>query len=150
MTTIDFPANPAVDDQVTIGDRTWVWTGIAWESVASVTVPGPVGPTGPQGLQGDLSNLNAVSPITFDGIDTLGFAGIAVDDLTDVTSPSPSNGDTLRWNGTAWVNSELNLDSLTDIQISGTPIVGDTIVYDGTAWVNASTDLTPTFMMMGA
>lgn len=28
-----------------------------------------------------------------------------LDDLSDVTAPSPSNGDVLQYNGSAWVNS---------------------------------------------
>lgn len=32
-----------------------------------------------------------------------------LDDLTDVTAPSPSSGDFLKWNGTAWVNDAIDL-----------------------------------------
>jgi hypothetical protein len=32
-----------------------------------------------------------------------------LDNISDVTAPSPSSGDFLKWNGTAWVNDEINL-----------------------------------------
>jgi hypothetical protein len=32
-----------------------------------------------------------------------------LDDLSNVTAPSPSNGDFLKWNGTAWVNDSIDL-----------------------------------------
>jgi hypothetical protein len=32
-----------------------------------------------------------------------------LDDLANVTVPSPSNGDFLKWNGTAWVNDSIDL-----------------------------------------
>ncbi len=32
-----------------------------------------------------------------------------LDNLSDVTAPSPSSGDFLKWNGTAWTNDEINL-----------------------------------------
>jgi len=45
-----------------------------------------------------------------------GAATSSLDSLTDVTAPSPSSGDFLKWNGTAWVNDPINL---------GTDTVGD-------------------------
>jgi hypothetical protein len=41
---------------------------------------------------------------------------VVLDDINDVTAPSPSSGDFLKWNGTAWVNDPINL---------GTDTVGD-------------------------
>jgi hypothetical protein len=43
---------------------------------------------------------------------------VALDDIGDVTAPSPTSGDFLKWNGTAWVNDAINL---------GTDTVGDYI-----------------------
>jgi hypothetical protein len=34
---------------------------------------------------------------------------VALDGLTDVTAPSPSSGDFLKWNGSAWVNDAIDL-----------------------------------------
>ena len=38
-----------------------------------------------------------------------GGGATTLDGLTDVTAPSPSNGDFLKWNGTAWVNDAIDL-----------------------------------------
>ena len=35
----------------------------------------------------------------------------ALDDLADVTTPAPTTGDVLKWNGTAWVNSTVDFSS---------------------------------------
>ena len=45
----------------------------------------------------------------YDGEKWIAANGIALDGLTDVTVPSPSSGDFLKWNGTAWVNDQINL-----------------------------------------
>jgi hypothetical protein len=57
MTSINFPDTPAVNDIYTVGIRSWIWTGVVWESVAA---PGPVGPTGPQG--DSISNIDGGIP----------------------------------------------------------------------------------------
>ena len=52
---IDFPDTPEVNDEFTVGDRTWRWNGTVWISPIQgpVTGPtGPIGPTGPTGAQG--------------------------------------------------------------------------------------------------
>ena len=46
MSAIDFPNSPSVNQTYTVGNRSWIWTGSVWESVA---IPGPTGPTGPDG-----------------------------------------------------------------------------------------------------
>jgi hypothetical protein len=186
MPSIDFPNNPTVNQEFTSGNRTWIWTGTAWDSKGTIQAPGPANelsvgtvttvvdgndaevtitgespeqtinfviPAGPQGPPGNLTNLQATSPILYNsGTSTLSFAGITLDDVTNVSAASPSTGDTIYWNGTAWVNSPLSLDGLTDVQLSGSPIVGDIMMYDGTKWVNTQPDapLPTTFMMMGA
>lgn len=35
MATLNFPPNPNVGDQYTIGNNTWVWNGVAWVKFAS-------------------------------------------------------------------------------------------------------------------
>ncbi len=47
---IDFPNSPALNEEFTVGDRTWKWNGTVWKAV--VTPSGSQGPTGPQGIQG--------------------------------------------------------------------------------------------------
>jgi hypothetical protein len=61
-------------------------------AVAGLEV-GPQGETGPEGPQGPPGSIDSA----------------VLDDLSNVTAPSPSNGDFLKWNGTAWVNDSIDL-----------------------------------------
>jgi hypothetical protein len=58
---------------------------------------------------------------------------VVLDDINDVTAPTPSSGDFLKWNGTAWVNDPINL---------GTDTVGN-YVSSVTAGTGISVDFTP-------
>lgn len=49
---IDFPDTPAVDEQFTVGETTWYWTGAVWRLLISEGVQGDLGPTGPTGPAG--------------------------------------------------------------------------------------------------
>lgn len=77
-----------------------------------------------------------------------GGGATTIDQLTDVTITSPSVGQVLKYNGTAWVNGTdntgggggggaTNLDELTDVVISA-PTATHVLKYNGTAWVNAA------------
>lgn len=88
-------------------------------------------------------------------------------DLADVGSNIPGSGNVLSWNGTAWVptdlgssvsqivagtnvsispgggtgvvtiNASMNLDALTDVQVTA-PSNDQVLKYDGTRWINAA------------
>lgn len=62
-----------------------------------------------------------------------------LDDLNDVTAPSPSVGDFLKWNGTAWVNDVVSLtadlDDLGDVVVTSASI-GQVLEHNGTNFVN--------------
>lgn len=45
----------------------------------------------------------------YDGEKWIAANGITLDGLTDVTAPTPSSGDFLKWNGSAWVNDAIDL-----------------------------------------
>jgi hypothetical protein len=47
----------------------------------------------------------------YDGEKWVAANGIALDGLSDVTAPTPTSGDFLKWNGTAWVNDPINLST---------------------------------------
>jgi len=66
---IDFPNSPEVDDLFTVGDRTWKWTGVAWESTLTTAV-GPTGDTGPSGV------IAVNEPITNSGTSTSANLGL--------------------------------------------------------------------------
>jgi hypothetical protein len=72
MTTLNFPDSPEINDIYSLSDRSWRWTGVAWESVAGLGPTGPEGPQGDQGIQGEIGEtgetgvVDAISPILYD------------------------------------------------------------------------------------
>lgn len=65
-----------------------------------------------------------------------------LNDLNDVTITSPTSGQVLKWNGTAWINDTgggaINaLDDITDVTITSAAS-GDILKWTGSAWVNDS------------
>ena len=69
--------------------------------------------------------------------------GIAIDstlsqlnDLGNVTVPSPTSGDVLKWNGSAWVNTApTDASVLNDLtNVNAIPKVGDSLLWNGTSW----------------
>jgi hypothetical protein len=64
----------------------------------------------------------------------------ALNDIGDVTITSASNGQFLKWNGTAWVNDSIptinTLDDVGDVTITSATS-GQILQWNGTAWVNA-------------
>ena len=48
---IDFPLSPTINQQYTVGDRTWVWNGTAWQ-LRNLAAAGYTGSTGFTGSQG--------------------------------------------------------------------------------------------------
>jgi hypothetical protein len=51
---IDFPDNPYQDQQFTVDQTTWYWTGAVWKLLISQGIQGEIGPTGPTGPQGEI------------------------------------------------------------------------------------------------
>jgi hypothetical protein len=73
-------------------------------------------------------------------------SAIDLNDLNNVTVPSPTTNDVLQWNGTAWVNvaastvGATNLDGLSDVVITA-PEEFQSLSYNGTNWVNSHSAL---------
>jgi hypothetical protein len=72
-----------------------------------------------------------------------GGGATTLDDLTDVTITSATNGQVLKYNGSVWVNGTDvtgggggTLDDLTDVTITAAAS-GDILRHNGTAWVDA-------------
>jgi hypothetical protein len=57
MAEVDFPNNPEVGELFTVGNRTWRWTGVVWETVTTSIA---VGPQGPKGDKGDPALINLI------------------------------------------------------------------------------------------
>ena len=77
-------------------------------------------------------------------------AASALNDLTDVTISSASNGQVLQYNGTAWVNGAApssfsgsyadltNKPTLASFTTLSSPTTGQFLRYNGSAWVNGA------------
>lgn len=120
-----FPPTPAVNDTYSYSGRTWIWTGVVWQSVGTAQ-----GLTGAQGQQGDPGAQGAQGLLGFQGIDGLaGAAGLqgiqgfqgpnAAISFGATPPPSPLIGD-------RWVDSNSGIEF--------------TFVDDGTnqVWVEVS------------
>lgn len=54
MTAINFPDSPTVNQEFTVGDVKWIWTGVSWNVVAKTSDPFIVSETAPESPdQGD-------------------------------------------------------------------------------------------------
>ena len=62
MAIINFPDTPSLNDTFTVGDRTWIWNGTAWQVVSTSGPEGPTGPTGPAGQNGDTGPTGPTGP----------------------------------------------------------------------------------------
>lgn len=104
---IDFPNTPNIGDEVSEGDRTWRWSGVAWQTVAT-EVPGPTGPTGPTGPQAagftfkgtvaDVASLPSADNVVNDAYITLDtgdlhvWDGAAFNNVGNVDGPTGPTG----------------------------------------------------------
>lgn len=75
----------------------------------------------------------------------IGTVTLVLDDMTDTTITTPSNGQIIQYNGSQWVNvsptfGATNLDALTDVTITS-PVVGQKLQYNGSQWVNITDNL---------
>ena len=67
---------------------------------------------------------------------------LVLDDLTDVTTPSPSVGDILQFDGSEWVNEQpsvvanlISINDLSDVD-SPTPSADDLLIFNGVNYEN--------------
>ena len=60
-----------------------------------------------------------------------------LNDLANVTAPSPNTNDVIKWNGSAWITAAQNapaaLNDLTNV--SASPTTGQSLIWSGSAWV---------------
>lgn len=74
---INFPDSPSVDQQFTVGDRTWRWSGAKWAVVSTFGPTGPTGPTGATGATGASGVIAVTGPLTNSGTSTSAVLGVA-------------------------------------------------------------------------
>ena len=61
---IDFPDNPTVNQEFTVGTTTWYWTGSVWRLLVAQGIQGDLGPTGPTGPQGVVGPTGPTGPVS--------------------------------------------------------------------------------------
>jgi hypothetical protein len=93
MAAIDFPNSPTVGQEFTVGDRTWTWTGSTWDAV-----PGTINVADITDLTATATEINYTDGVT-SAIQT------QINGKLSATITDPSTGQTLQYNGTAWVNA---------------------------------------------
>lgn len=108
---IDFPSNPQVNDIITDGATTWIWSGSFWD-IRPTTSPTFTGITADSLTADeitvtdiDITNLTVTGTVT--GIDT----ELTLDELTDVNASSPTNGQVLSYNSSTTTWSPVTLSS---------------------------------------
>lgn len=80
---INFPDAPSVNDEFTVDDKIWRWSGSTWDSVPSVVV-GTAGPTGPRGVN-TANTFKYTASITGGGSTT---TGVVTANTTSLVSTS--------------------------------------------------------------
>jgi len=79
-----------------IGNGTTAWTSLAYNYVTYAQV--------------DVTGATSGQALVHNGTKFVpGAVSSTLDSLTDVTAPSPTTGDFLKWNGSAWVNDDVDL-----------------------------------------
>ena len=131
-------ANPNVQQIIKYNGTAWVLdTDVVSTSFTVVTNPASGG--------GALSYNNGTAVFQYTPPDLSGFLTTlgSVSGHTDVTVNSPSVGQVLKWNGTAWENgtdTSANISTLNqvgNVTISN-PQANEVLKWNGTAWVNGT------------
>ena len=82
----------------------------------------------------------------YDGEKWISANGITLDGLSNVTVPSPTSGDFLKWNGTAWVNDAIDLGTDTTGDYVSSLVAGTNISISN----NSGEGATPTISVSGS
>ena len=151
---INFPstAGQATDGSYTytVAGITYSWDGTSWSAAgagASATDRTLFSVTQNSAGSAALSYNNNSGVFSYTPPDLSGYqlsASNNLGGLTDVTLTSPSTAQTLRYNGSAWVNSALAVNDLSDTDINSgglNPLQdGDMVQWDGanSKWINSS------------
>jgi hypothetical protein len=153
MAAADFPNSPTVGQSFTVDNKTYEWNGTFWEmAISTATI-----------ADGSIEGVKLASMSASVG-DFLGWDGTewgpaqvpvisSLDDISDVSAPSPTTGDVLKWSGTAWVSDQidlgsdtsgnymLNISAGTGISVDHTPAEGSSASVSLNATLNDLTDV---------
>jgi hypothetical protein len=92
----------------------------------------------------------------YDGQKWVAANNTALDGLSDVTAPTPTSGDFLKWNGTAWVNDPINLGTdttgnyMSGISVQNGLSVAHTPGEGSSATIGVDNALLSNFLLEGA
>ena len=102
MTAINFPNSPLANELHTVGDITWRWTGVAWETVSSEFFGIPAG-----GATGQVLTKIDGDDYNTEWQDNTSYS--AISELTDVSISNLLSGDILMYNSESsfWESSPL-------------------------------------------
>ena len=116
---------------------TTVTTSIGLKApIASPALTGT--PTAPTAAA--LTNTTQIATTAFVATAVASAAIATLDDIGNVTAPTPSSGQFLKWNGTAWVPDTVpTINALDDIGnvTAPSPTIGEVLTWNGTAWVDS-------------
>ena len=100
---LDFPNSPSVNDSFSAGGKTWVYNGTKWV-LLGVSLNQTV-------VDGSITTAKiATGAVTATKLGN----DIHLDHIGDVTITSAAAGQTIQWNGSAWVNATVSSDVMTD------------------------------------
>jgi hypothetical protein len=117
------------------------WNGSAW-----VNDPINLGTDTTGNYMSDVSAGTGISISHTQGEGSTATVAIdaTLDELSDVSAASPTEGQFLKWNGTAWVPDDIptinTLDDVGDVTITSAS-AGEFLKWNGSAWVNDAIDL---------
>jgi hypothetical protein len=118
-------------------------------TASSWTSANPTLSSGEMGFETDTGKFKIGTGVlawTSLGYSNANLANASVDALSDVTVTSPSNGQVLKWNGSAWINATDNagttiasIDDISDVSINTFSLAAEDILeWNGSAWVNTN------------
>jgi hypothetical protein len=111
---ISFPTTPALNDTYTEGSTTWKWTGRGWAvlpaedvtfnelTATTFTTDSIAAETVEVGTSIDVPTLNVTGALNVTGTSSGISVSVALNDLTNVSAPSPTEGQVLKYISGTW------------------------------------------------
>jgi hypothetical protein len=117
------------------------WANVTYQNASTTITPSDL----PMASDITLGAIKIGDGISIDGEGIVSVDQIALDDLSNVNVPTPSNADVLTYNGSQWISTGLtlttDLSSLTDVTLTS-PQSSQILRYNGSQWINTGLTLT--------